>query len=124
LTENLKASGWTWRELSVPEALRDDSPETRDRGWSVGFSRLIAQPSDRAQFRLQLAQLLQSASARNHERSSQSAWTAASPSHWAPTILEKLERWTRGALNAASIFCGLGFIAWVELRRSRARNAT
>jgi hypothetical protein len=38
-----------------------------------------------------------------------------------PTILDKFERWSRGALNAAAIFIGVAFIAWVEMRRKRAR---
>jgi hypothetical protein len=124
LAANLTALGWTWREMSVPEALRDSGSETRDRGWSAGFSQLIAQPSDRAQFRLKLAQLLQSASTDDNAQFGQSGWMVASPSHSSPTIIAKLEPWARGVLNATSIFCGLAFIAWVELRRKRARTAT
>jgi hypothetical protein len=126
VVERLQALGWAWREVSVPEALRDSSPGISDRGWSAGFAQLIAQPSDRAQFRLKLAELLQSPSAPRDERSSQSSsshqgsWAGATPSH-SKTIVDRLTGWIRGALNAASILGGLGFIAWVELRRKRAR---
>jgi hypothetical protein len=122
LAENLKALGWTWREVSVPEALRDYSPETRGHGWSAGFSQLIAQPSDRTRFRLKLAELLQAASTRNNEHSSQGSGAVASPSQLSPTIIDRFKRWLRGTLNAAAIFGGVGFIVWVEMRRNRARN--
>ena len=125
LAENLKALGWSWREVSVPEALRDSNPETRDHGWSAGFSRLIAQPSDRTQFRLKLAQLLQSPSVRDNKHFNQ-GWrgAAGSPSPLLSTITGKLERWSQGALNAISIFGGLAFITWVEMRRKRARTGS
>jgi hypothetical protein len=124
LAENLKTLSWTWREVSVPEALRDSGPGTTDHGWSAGFSRLIAQPSDRAQFRLELARLLQSASTRNDEHLAQGSWAAGAPSHMPPTITDRLARWSRGALNAISILSGVAFIAWVEMRRKRARTAS
>jgi hypothetical protein len=122
LAETLKALGWSWREVSVPEALRDSGPETRGRGWSTGFSRLIAQRSDRAQFRLELAKLLQSASTEHNEHSSEGFGAVASPSQLLPSISDRFERWMRGTLNLTAIFGGVGFIIWVEMRRKRARN--
>ena len=124
LAENLKTLSWTWREVSVPEALRDSGSGTTDHGWSAGFSRLIVQPSDRAQFRLELARLLQSPSTRNDEHLAQGSWAAGAPSQMPPTITDRLARWSRGALNAISILSGLAFIAWVEMRRKRARTAS
>jgi hypothetical protein len=124
LAESLEALGWSWREVSVPEALRDSDSGSSDHGWSAGFTRLIAQPSDRAQFRIKLAELLQSPSAPNKEQSGQAlsdhgSSGAAAPSY-SQAFIDRLDRWWRGALNAASILGGLGFIAWVELRRKRA----
>ena len=121
LAESLQALGWSWREVSVPEALRDSNLETSDRGWSAGFARLIAQASDRAQFRLKLAELLQSPSASNNEHSGQGSRANAAPGY-SQSIIDRIERWSRGALNAAAILGGLGFITWVELRRKRARS--
>lgn len=119
VSENMQALGWTWREVSVPEALRDLNPQSESQRWSTGFSDLIAQPSDRLKFRTQLAELLQS-SARNAERSNarqQSANAASNP--MSSSVLKTLERWSRMSLHVLAVLSGLGFIAWVELRRKR-----
>jgi hypothetical protein len=123
LTERLKALDWTWHEVSVPEALRDTEPQGSARGWSAGFAQLIAQPSDRAQFRARLAQLLQSASARRNDPFDRS-WQgdASFPSQLLPPAFDYLGRWWQAGLNTASILGGLAFVIWIERRHKRARS--
>jgi len=48
--------GARWREMSIPEALRD--PAAPDRAWTPGFRELEAQHPDPESFRRGLAQLL------------------------------------------------------------------
>ena len=118
LTDNLKAFGLQWRELSVPQALRDFRTQRNGQGWSEGFSRLIMQPSNRARFRAELARLLQSSSV--DEKAGQSWFRDGGGSSQPPeTIIDSVRRWSRAVANAVAIFGGLIFVSWAEMRRGR-----
>jgi hypothetical protein len=117
LTRNLQSFGRPWREVSVPQALRDFRAARRGQGWSAGFSELISRPSNRAQFRAELARLLQSSSA--DKSASQSSPGGGGVSEWPEAIIDSVARWLRAALNAISVLGGLVFVSWVELRRNR-----
>jgi hypothetical protein len=117
ITDNLKALGWDWREVSVPQALRDARPETRGQAWSTGFLELIARPSGRTAFRAALAELLHSSSTDATASEFLRGDVAASRQQPTATI-DKLARWSRAALNALAIFGGLIFVVWVEMRRN------
>lgn len=117
VTDNLKVFGWSWRELSVPQALRDVRAGRAGQSWSAGFSELIARPSNRGQFRIELARLLQS-SADGKLSESRHGGGAAS-GHWRDTIVDNIVRWSRTVLNAIAVFGGLIFVTWVEMRRTR-----
>ena len=116
VTDALKSAGWVWRELSVPQALRESAPGTKGQSWSRGFQQLIVRPSDRTLFRTEIARLLQSGSvdtpfvAGSSERS-----RLQSPE----TIIERLVQWWRSLLQALTIVIGLFFVAWVEIVRPR-----
>jgi hypothetical protein len=115
--DNLRALGWFWHEVSVPQALRNIHSDSGGQGWSAGFSELIARPSNRAQFRTELERLLQSSSTDVNVRKS---WSGGVASGQLPErIIDNLMRWSRTALNAISILCGLVFVGWVEMRRDR-----
>jgi hypothetical protein len=116
VSDNLKVFGWSWRELSVPQALRDVRA-WRGQGWSAGFSELIARPSNRGQFRIELARLLQSSADGNLSESRHGGGAASG--HWRDTIVDNLVRWSRTVLNAIALFGGLIFVTWVEMRRTR-----
>jgi hypothetical protein len=115
VTDNLKVFGWSWRELSVPQALRDVRAGRAGQSWSAGFSELIARPSNRGQFRIELARLLQSSADGNLSKSQH----GAALGHWRDAITDNIVRWSRMALDAIALFGGLIFVAWVEMRRSR-----
>ena len=115
MTDTLKRSGLQWREVSVPQALRDIGKERSGQGWSGGFSQLIAHPADRARFRVELARLLQSSS--TDENPGQSWLQGAASSRPQETTIDTLMRWSRIASNAIALFGGLVFVSWVETRR-------
>jgi hypothetical protein len=112
----LKTMGSEWREVSVPQALRDSSAKIEGQGWSTGFFELIVRSTDRAQFRNELAQLLQASSVDGHFKQSERQ-AADSSGHRPERIIDRLGRWSRIALDAMSIFIGLIFVGWVETRR-------
>jgi hypothetical protein len=116
VTDNLKVFGWSWRELSVPQALRDVRAGRTGQNWSAGFSDLIARPSDRGQFRIELARLLQSSADGNLSESLHGG--GAISGHWPDTIVDKIVRWSQTGLNAIALFGGLIFVTWVEMRRT------
>jgi hypothetical protein len=114
ITDSLKTLGRPWREISIPQALRE--PDGGGQGWSTGFSELIAHSSDRAQFRGELARLLQSGSFDEHSNQSRHARRAI---HRPVTMISHLDRWLQTALNALSILGGLIFVGWVEIVRTK-----
>ena len=116
VTDNLKVFGWSWRELSVPQALRDVRAGPAGQGWSAGFTELITRPSSRGQFRIELARLLQSSADSNSSESRHGGGAASA--HWRDTIVDNIVRWSRMALNAITLFGGFIFVTWVEMRRS------
>jgi hypothetical protein len=118
VTDKFKAFGLQWREVSVPQALRDFRTAQNGQGWSEGFSQLIARPSNRTRFRVELAHLLQSSS--TDEKAGQN-WLrgGAVSSQPQETTIDSLMRWSRTAANAIAIFGGLAFVGWIEMRRSR-----
>jgi hypothetical protein len=116
VTDNLKALGLNWREVSVPQALRDARLQTRGQGWSNGFSELIARPSNRAEFRVELARLLQSSTDEPPGRSSHEGGASGQRPE---NIIANLVRWSRAALDMISIFGGFIFVGWVEMCRTR-----
>jgi hypothetical protein len=118
LTDSLKAMSWPWLEVSVPQALRDTDPGASDQGWSAGFSELIARQSGPAQFRHELAQLLQASSTPSDRRSGGGAQQVTSMRSPMDGIMAALRRWKREGINVIAVFCGIAFIVWVE-RRSR-----
>jgi hypothetical protein len=117
VTDNLKVFGWSWRELSVPQALRDVSARRAGQSWSAGFSELIARLSNCEQFRIELARLLQSSADGNLNESRYGGGAASG--HWRDTIVDNIVQWSRTVLNAIALFGGLIFVTWVEMRRSR-----
>jgi len=118
VTDSLKMFGLQWREVSVPQALRDFRTQRNGQGWSEGFSRLIVQPSNRARFRAELARLLQSSSA--NEKSDLNWFRSGSGSSQPQeTIIDSVMRWSRTVANAISILGGFIFVSWVETRRGR-----
>ncbi|MGL9618592.1 hypothetical protein QRQ56_11355 [Bradyrhizobium sp. U531] len=114
----LETSGATWREMSVPQALRS-SLTASDQGWSDDFMGLISSPADRTQFRQGLARLLQSGS----DKAAAIASNAPGGQLQAHSLGERIARWSQTALNATAILGGLIFILWVEFRRRRALSA-
>ena len=117
VTDSLKVFGWSWRELSVPQALRDVRAGRAGQSWSAGFSELIARPSNRgAAARIELARLLQSSADGKLSESRHGEDTVSG--HWRDTIVDNIVRWSRTVLNAIAVFGGLIFITWVEMRRS------
>ena len=118
LTEKLQALGWSWRELSVPQALRDLRLESNGQGWSAGFSELIAHPVDRAQFRTELARLLQSSA---NDDTAAERWNSGGGTlrDQLATIAANLARWLQTAFNVLAVIGGLVFVGWVEMRSSR-----
>ena len=116
VSDSLKVVGRSWRELSVPQALRDVRAGRAGQSWSAGFSELIARPSNRGQFRIELARLLQSSADGNLSESRHGGGAASG--HWRDTIVDNLVRWSRTVLNAIALFGGLIFVTWVEMRRS------
>jgi hypothetical protein len=118
VTDSLKMFGLQWREVSVPQALRDFRTQRNGQGWSEGFSRLIAQPSNRAWFRAELARLLQSSS--TDEKSGQNWFDGSNVSSQPQeTMIDSVVRWSRTVANAMAIFGGFIFVSWVETRRGR-----
>lgn len=116
VTDALKSAGWVWRELSVPQALRESAPETKGQSWSRGFQQLIVRPSDRTLFRTEIARLLQSGSVDTpFVAGSSEGSRLQSPE----TIIERLVQWWRSLLQALTIVIGLFFVAWVEIARPR-----
>jgi hypothetical protein len=72
----------------------------------------------RAQFRAELARLLQSSS--TDQKGGQNWFRGgAVSSQPQETTLDSLMRWSRTVANAISIFGGFIFVSWVEMRRSR-----
>lgn len=123
IIDSLRALGRVWREASVPQALRSFQSESGGQGWSAGFSELIAKPSNRAQFRVELERLLQSPSTDEKFRKNSSGGAASSllPER----MIDKLVQWSQTALDAISVLFGFAFVVWVEMRRSRIdRSAT
>ncbi|QOZ76327.1 hypothetical protein XH83_13245 [Bradyrhizobium sp. CCBAU 53351] len=114
----LEASGASWREMSVPQALKSSSV-TSDHGWSDDFMGLVSRPSDRARFRHGLARLLQSGGDEAAARAFKAAGDQMQPS----STGDRIARWSRAALNAIVILGGLIFIIWVEFCRRRALSA-
>jgi hypothetical protein len=122
LTESLKGLGCSWREVSVPEALRNFQTATNDWSWSAGFSELIAGPADRARFRVELARLLESLPTSN-PASNGGADTATVSSHSLP-IVQTLLRWSRAVFRTAFLFAGFAFVVWVEIRHRQMQRST
>lgn len=120
ITDSLKAAGWTWREMSVPQALTENGPGTKSQAWSRGFRELIAQSSERMRFRSELAQLLQSSSS-DRPLDSGANGESGAVRQSAETLVERLVGWWRTMLEAFAIIGGLVFVCWVE--RARLRNA-
>lgn len=118
VADNLKLFGLQWRELSVPQALRDFRTQRRGQGWSEGFLRLIAQPSNRSRFRVELARLLQSTSTDEGVRQNWFGGGAVS-SQPQETMIDSVMRWSRTVANAISIIGGFIFVSLVEMRHSR-----
>ncbi|PDT90814.1 hypothetical protein CO669_07510 [Bradyrhizobium sp. Y36] len=114
----LAASGATWREISVPQALKSGLTAS-DQGWSDDFIGLISTSSDRAQFRQGLARLLQS----GRDEAAARAFRASGGQAQSNSIGERAAHWSRTALNAVVVLFGLIFIIWVEFRRRRALSA-
>lgn len=114
MSDSLMGLGWPWREISIPQALRDSAGGSQ--GWSVGFSELIAHSSNRSQFRADLARLLQSAPSNEANESWRERGVAAQRPE---TIISQLAWWLRTTLNAISILGGLLFVAWVEIIRTK-----
>ena len=117
VTETLAALGWTWREITVPEALRAPRSGATGEGWSAGFRELIARPSDREQFRAALARLLSASASERLGQGRQDAVAAAG--HTSRRWLDAVARWSGAAVDAAAIGIGIAFVAWVEMRRKR-----
>ena len=111
MSDSLTTLGWAWREISIPQALRDSA--SGPQGWSASFSELIAHSSNRSQFRADLARLLQSVTL--NERSNQSSHERAVAAQRPQTMFRQLAWWLRTALNAMSILGGFFFVAWVEI---------
>src|SRR5262245_8179504 len=109
----LKTLGWSWREISIPQALRASAGGRQ--GWSAGFSELIAHSSDRSQFRADLARLLQSGS--HSEQSNQSWHKHGNAAQRPETMISQLAWWLRTALDAISLLGGFIFVACVEVIR-------
>jgi hypothetical protein len=120
VTGNLRGLGWSWREVSVPQALRDFRFGRRGQGWSAGFSDLIARPANRAQFRVELARLLQSSSTDENSTQGWQGWygEGTSSGQRAETVIDKILRWSRAALDTIALLGGLVFVGWVEIRRN------
>jgi hypothetical protein len=114
ISDSLRILGWSWREISIPQALRASAGGPQ--GWSAGFSELIAHSSDRSQFRADLARLLQSASQNEHSIQS---WHKRGNAAQRPetTMMRQLARWLRTALDAISLLGGFIFVACVEVIR-------
>jgi hypothetical protein len=112
ISDSLRILGWSWREISIPQALRASAGGRQ--GWSAGFSELIAHSSDRSQFRADLARLLQSASQNEHSNQSHERGNAAQRPE---TMIGQLARWLRTALDAISLLGGFIFVAYVEVIR-------
>jgi hypothetical protein len=114
ISDSLKTLGWSWREISIPQALRASAGGPQ--GWSAGFSELIAHSSDRSQFRADLARLLRSAS--QYEHSNQSWHERGNAAQRPETMIGQLARWLRAALDAISLLGGF-IIACVEIIRMK-----
>ena len=115
ISDSLKTLGWSWREISIPQALRASAGGPQ--GWSAGFSELIAHSSDRSQFRADLARLLRSAS--QNEHSNQSWHERGNAAQRPERMIGQLARWLRAALDAISLLGGFIFIACVEIIRMK-----
>jgi hypothetical protein len=127
VTEHLAGAGRTWREISVPAALRRrDSAGFED--WSPGFKQLLARPQDIARFRIELARLLASPQpAVEPSTGGRAGANAPDEASSAPAasftteLLERMMRWLRGLLDVISVIAGFSFIAWVEWSARAAR---
>jgi hypothetical protein len=115
ISDSLKTLGWSWREISIPQALRASAGGPQ--GWSAGFSELIAHSSDRSQFRADLARLLRSAS--QNEHLNQSWHERGNAAQRSETMIGQLARWSRTAVDAIALLGGFIFIACVEIIRMK-----
>ena len=115
ISDSLKTLGWSWREISIPQALRASGGGPQ--GWSAGFSELIAHSSDRSQFRADRARLLRSTS--QNEHSNQSPHERGNAAQRPETMIGQFARWLRAALDAISLLGGFIFVACVEIIRMK-----
>ena len=127
ITEYLAGAGRTWREISVPAALRRrDAAGFED--WSPGFKELLARPQDIGRFRIELARLLASPQPAVEPPAGGRAGadapgegSSAPASSFATALLERMTWWLRGLLDVLSVIAGFSFIAWVEWSARAAR---
>lgn len=119
VVEALMGVARVWREVSVPEALRESDETSKTERWSAGFRDLLRHSVDHDRFRDELARLLGSARAPRKARARQGNEGSAGTSlpQYLPknSIIESFLRWWQNILSVTAILGGFGFIAWVEM---------
>jgi hypothetical protein len=121
VTNSLLAARTAWRELSVPQALRQLDPASGRQAWSAGFVQLLAQPLDRASFRLELAKLLGAAQPTGQEGAGAGRGAFSAPDQSALALAGRFARWWRAVVAVATTLAGLLFVLVVETRSRPAR---
>jgi hypothetical protein len=120
VTEALAGAGRNWREISVPQALRQSEHGTARHGWSANFMDLMRRSLDRAHFRTELARLLASPGPSSSQTKGLGEKTA--PSFIGDdSVIPRLASLLRGIAAAAAIVAGLAFVLWVETHKGRAK---
>jgi hypothetical protein len=120
VTKALAGAGRNWREISVPQALRQREPATARQGWSTNFMDLMRRSLDRAHFRTELARLLASPGPPSGQTKGLGEKTARSLIG-EDSIILRLASLSRGIAAAAAIVAGLAFVLWVETHKGRAK---
>jgi hypothetical protein len=125
LTRLLTGNRISWRELSVPDALRRPNSASSQSGWSLGYLELLARSPGKENFRIALAGLLgaprppaganPTTSGRGTERAADPAAVEPPSSRTAARITTDLRR----LLEVAALILGFGIIAVAEFSGRR-----
>ena len=123
VTDALAGGGRTFREISVPQALRGRSGAGSADAWSTAFLQLIARPLDPSRFRYALARLLEGAGEGGFEAAKASQ--AAAPAESAPSMTDRLRQFAArlGTIFAlVMIVTAIVVVLLIEWRWPRSRQ--